>query len=212
MNEMLVVALVSFIFGAVFFELMKKYVKRPKGYIRIKHQGDGSGGRLVDERRATKRSGAPSAIRSKFDYLFNYGSRKDPPKVDLADVEKSFQPDAKPAPMGSGELQNRYLDLSQVATNNNESTSVTPAGTTAGQPQYPSFSQTPASSPAPESTFTPQFTPSTGYAPVAQPPVQPTPQSSILPGVQTPAPVVGAPPVKKEEKEHEWKPMGFFDD
>ncbi len=208
MTDTLVIALVSFILGAVFFELMKKYVKRPKGYIRIKHHGDGSGGRLVDERRATKRSGAPSAIRSKFDYLFNYGSRKDPPKIDLAGVEKSFQPDSKPAPMGGGELQNRYLDLSQVATNTNSS----PVDTPVQQPQYPSFSQTPVSSPAVESTTASPFVPSTGYAPVAQPPVQPMPQPPIQPVVQTPAPVVGAPPVKKEEKEHEWKPMGFFDD
>jgi len=208
MNEILVVALVSFVFGAVFFELMKSYIKRPKGYVRIKHHGDGSGGRVVDERKATRRSGAPSAIRSKFDYLFNYGSRKDTPKVDLADVEKSFQPDAKPAPMGSGELQNRYLDLSQVVTGTNSS----PVDAPAVQPQYPSFSQTPASSPASGNTFTPQFTPSTGYAPVAQPPVQPVSQPPVQPVAQTPVSAVGVPPVKKEEKEHEWKPMGFFDD
>ncbi len=208
MNDTLVIALVSFIFGAVFFELMKKYVKRPKGYIRIKHHGDGSGGRLVDEKRATRRSSAPSAIRSKFDYLFNYGSRKDPPKVDLADVEKSFQPNPKPAPMGTGELQNRYLDLSHVAGN----TTSSPVDAPVQQPQYPSFSQTPAYSPAPETTMAPPFTPSTGYAPVAQPPVQPVSQPPIQPVAQTPAPIIGEPPVKKEEKEHEWKPMGFFDD
>ena len=208
MREILIVALVSFIFGALFFEMMKKYVKRPKGYIRIKHHGDGSGGRLVDERKATRRSGAPSAIRSKFDYLFNYGSRKDPPKIDLADVEKSFQPDSKPAPMGTGELQNRYLDLSQVVGN----TSSSPVETPVQQPQYPSFSQTPPPSTAPESTMASPFAPSTGYAPVAQPPIQPVSQPPIQPGVQTPAPIAGVPPVKKEEKEHEWKPMGFFDD
>ncbi len=207
MTDTIVIALVSFILGALFFEIAKKYVKRPKGYIRIKHHGDGSGGRVVDDRKSTKRSGAPSAIRSKFDYLFNYGSRKDPPKIDLADVEKSFRPDSKPAPMGSGELQNRYVDFSQVAVNNDADTSNSPP---VGQPQYPSFSQgAPVSSLPP---VTSSFAPSTGYNPVAQPPVQPTSQFPIQPAEQSPVSPASAPAVKKEEKEHEWKPMGFFDD
>lgn len=210
MTDTLTIAVVSFILGAVFIEIAKKYIKRPKGYVRINNKVYGE--HEISEKRTTKRSSGPSAIRSKFDYLFNYSSKKDAPKVDLADVEKSFQPDPKPvSQIGSGELQNRYLDLSQVASNSTQSTE-----TPSGQAQYTPYT------PPPQNTASPQFTQNTGYTPPIQPtappafepaaqtPFEPAAQPPIQPAAQTPP--VGDTTPKKDEKEHEWKPMGFFDD
>ncbi len=195
MTDTVTIAIVSFILGAVFIEVARVYIKRPKGYVRIKHKGLGeteiSGGRATQGRES-----AP-ALRSKFDNLFNHKSDRETPKVDLADVEKSFQPDPKPeaqeAPAG---LQNRYLDLSHLAASDNPTTETMP---TQQQPQYTPYSQ------PPQSMANPQITPATGYTP----PVSPPAVHAQTPPVTLP---VGEPKAAKDEKGQEWKPMGFFDD
>ncbi len=195
MTDTMTIAIVSFILGAVFIEVARVYIKRPKGYVRIKHKGLGeteiSGGRATQGRES-----AP-ALRSKFDNLFNRKSDREAPKVDLADVEKSFQPDPKPeaqeAPAG---LQNRYLDLSHLAASDNPTAETTPAQQ---QPQYTPYSQNV------QSVANPQITPATGYTPPMPPPAA----QAQTPPVTLPA---GEPKAAKDEKGQEWKPMGFFDD
>ncbi len=194
MTDTMMIAIVSFILGAVFIEVARVYIKRPKGYVRIKHSGLGE--TEIPGRRTTQGSDSAHALRSKFDNLFNYKSDRETPKVDLADVEKSFQPDPKPeaqeAPAG---LQNRYLDLSHLAASDNPTAETTPTQ----QQQHIPYSQNV------QSMANPQITPATGYTPPMPPPAA---------QVQTPpvTPPAGEPKAAKDEKGQEWKPMGFFDD
>lgn len=212
MVDTIVIAIVSFVFGALFIEIAKRYRKRPKGYIRLRHNGsderDYSGKRVREQRRDST-----SSVRSKFDYLFNYGgSKRESSKVDLESVEKSFRPDPKPAAsFGSSELQNKYLDLSHIAVDR----APTPETTPLEQSPYSSSSYS-----SPYSQSTPSF--QTNSAPpqntqntqniASSPYMQNTGYSPMSSVGQTQSPPMERPPIKKDEKEHEWKPMGFFDD
>ncbi|MFH1432977.1 MAG: hypothetical protein ABIG84_07220 [archaeon] len=208
MADTLTIAIVSFLFGAIFFELLKTYRKRPKGYIRIKHndsdERDLSGKRVREQRRDST-----SSVRSKFDYLFNYGgSKREPSKVDLESVEKSFQPDPKPAAsFGSSELQNKYLDLSHIAVDREPRPETTPT-------QQSPYSSSSYSSPYSQSTpnYPPNNAPQNPQNIASSPYMQNTGYSPMSSVGQTQSAPLERPPIKKDEKEHEWKPMGFFDD
>lgn len=210
MVDTIVIVLVSFISGAIFFELAKRYVKRPKGYIRLKHHGSGDVD-LTDRRTRRSTESTPS-IRSKYDSLFDYASKNNVRKVDLESVEKSFQPDPRPQSYPvQNKLQNRYLDLSHITSSDADSHASSYSSPAAQPKQYPSQQyssysqmQTPSPQTAPNPSTYSQPTQTTGYA-APQSPVQ-----TQTPAFQTPSVEPQKP--KTEEKEHEWKPMGFFDD
>ncbi len=191
-------AIFSFVLGAIFFQAIKWLSSRPKGYVRLGHNGAEE--RSFTERRSASRKDDASPVRSKFDYLFNYKSKKNTTKVNLEDVEKSYRPEPRAnylAPHSSGEIKNNYIDLSCIENNRQSSVIDTPI-----TPPPQSFFQAPVNSePTSSSLSFSQNNNSAGsFFTPASPPLQAQP------------PVAEQPKQQKDEKERDWRPMGFFDE
>lgn len=203
MVETMILAILSFVLGAIFFQATKWLSGRPKGYVRLGHNGAEE--RSFTERRSASRKDEVSPVRSKFDYLFNYKSKKNTTKINLEDVEKSYRPDARAiyqAPRSSGEIKNNYIDLSCIE--NNRSSGVVDSSIT---PSQQSFFQAPVNSEPNNSSlsfsqnnFSQNNNSSGSFFTPASPPVQTQP------------PVAEQPKQQKDEKERDWRPMGFFDE
>ena len=194
-------AVVSFVLGVIFFQAVKWFSARPKGYVRLGHNGFEERG--VPERRSSSRRDDVSAVRSKYDYLFNYKPKKNSPKINLDDVEKSYRPEPRSesaAPRNTGELKNNYVDLSYLESNKRASA---PETTMTSSPQIQPFFQAPINSEqgSANSPFAPSQANNSGpFFTPANPPAMAQP------------PNLEAPKQQKDEKERDWRPMGFFDE
>lgn len=203
MVETIMLAILSFALGVVFFQAVKWLSGRPKGYVRLGHNGAEE--RSFAERRSPSRKDDVSPVRSKFDYLFNYKSKKNTTKINLEDVEKSYRPEPRAnyqAVRSGGEIKNNYIDLSSIEDNRHSSV----IDTQFNQPPQ-SFFQAPVSSEPtnpslsfPQSNFSQDNSSAGSFFTPASPPVQTQP------------PVAEQLKPRKDEKERDWRPMGFFDE
>jgi len=202
MVETIMLAVLSFVLGAIFFQAMKWLSNRPKGYVRLGHNGAEE--RSFTERRSAAKKDDVSPVRSKFDYLFNYKSKKNTTKINLEDVEKSYRPEPRSnyaAPRSGGEIKNNYIDLSSISSiENNRQSSVIDTPIT---PPPQSFFQAPVSSEPTSSSLSFSQNNNNNVASFFTP---------ASPPMQAQPPVAEQPKQQKDEKERDWRPMGFFDE